>query len=270
MKSRILLIFVLTFICSHSFSQSNFRRWSVGINTGGTIDYMDFRFDKPEGFNYPGKKVFETNKGLVIGLNTDYYVTPYVSIGLYGNYGRLRNGPDDYRRQYQTDFTSIEFKGTVVVGQFFRYDVDNWLLLFKNFYFATGFGFITGKNNVKDYDIAKDFGPTDASGYKRSENPLGYRQHAGDFGQSSYGAITVPVEVGYHVNCFDDYDEIRHVISIGFKTNFTGTDNINGYSDNINAGFQNLFRDTYGSLNLSYKYHFGSFGTYYKPIRSFF
>lgn len=270
MKSRILLIFVLTFIFSSSFSQSNFRRWSVGINTGGTIDYMDFRFDKPRGYNFEGSKSFETNKGLAIGLNTDYYVTPYVSVGLYGSYGRLKNGTDDYRRKYIADYMTFEFKGTVVAGQFFRYDVDNWLLLFKNFYFSTGFGYITGKNNVKDYDSAKDFGPTEANGYKRSENPIGNRQHPGDFGKSSFGALTVPVEVGYHVNCFDDYDEIRHVISIGFKTNFSTTDNINGYSDNINAGFQNLFTDTYGTLSISYKYHFGSFGTYYKPIRSFF
>lgn len=269
MKSRILFIFVLSFICTRSFSQSNFRRWSVGVTTGGTIDYMDFRYDRPRAFNLASDKDFETNKNLSFGLSTDYYVTPYVSVGLYANKLWLKNGPDNYRRQYKASLMSFEFKGTVVVGQFFKHDVDNWLLLFKNFYFSTGFGYLTGTNNVGDFDPLKDNGAT-INGYKRSDNPLGNRQHAGDLGKSTFGAITVPVELGYQVNCFDDYDEIRHVISIGFKTNFTGTDNINGYSDNLNAGFQNLFRDTYGTLGISYKYHFGPFGTYYKPIRSFF
>lgn len=270
MKSKILLISVFTCIFTNSYSQSNFRRWSVGVNTGGTIDYMDFRYDKPRGYNFVGTKGFETNKNLALGLTTDYYVTPYVSVGLYASKLWLKNGPDDYHRQYKADLMSFEFKGTVVAGQFFRYDVDNWLLLFKNFYFATGLGYVTGTNNVGDYDPSLDPYQTANGALAYQGNPLGNRQHKGDFGQSKFGALTVPVEVGYHVNFFDDYDEIRHVVSLGFKTNFSFTDNINGYSDNINAGFQNLFKDTYGTLSLSYKYHFGDFGTYYKPIRSFF
>ncbi len=271
MKIKILLIFVLTSVFTSSFSQSNFRRWSVGVNTGGTIDYMDFRYDRPKGFNFASNKSFETNKNLSFGLSTDFYVTPYVSVGLYANKFWLKNGPDNYHRQYKSSLMSFEFKGTVVAGQFFRYDVDNWLLLFKNFYFATGFGYLTGSNNVGDFDKNAAGYPIGATGeFLSIGNPIGNRQHAGDMGKSTFGAITVPVEVGYNVNCFDDYDEIRHVISIGFKTNFSGTDDINGYSDNNNAGFQNLFKDTYGTLSISYKYHFGDFGTYYKPIRSFF
>ncbi|TAF44495.1 MAG: hypothetical protein EAZ51_07145 [Sphingobacteriales bacterium] len=271
MKPKILLLLILTFISLNTFSQSNFRRWSVGIHPGVTIDNMDFRYDKPVGYNYEATKDFQTNKQLIFGVTTDFYITPYISVGLDLNKVYLKNGPDNYHRMYRSDFYSAEFKGGLVMGQFFRYDVDNWLLLFKNFYVASGVGILWGNNDVKPFN-------PNITGYPIAGvspgtiigNPLGHRQHDKDDGQSKFTGITVPLEVGYNVNFFDDYDEIRHVVSIGYRTNFTTTDNINGYADRANVGFRNIYRDTYSSVNLTYKYHFGAFGTYYKPIRSFF
>ena len=257
MKSKILLILFLTFLSYRSFSQSNFRRWSVGVTGGVTIDNMDFRYDNPPGADYPNAtKKFETNKGSIFGIVSDYNITPYISTGLYISQAKLQNGRDAYGRMYKADLTSIELKGSVVVGQFFKYDVDNWLLLLKNFYGGIGVGYITGKNNVGDFPGVKGVPYT--------------RQHDHDNGKSEFSGITMPIEVGYHVNFFDDYDEIRHVLSINYRTNFTTTDDINGYNDDLSTGLQNLFKDTYSSLNITYKYHFGAFGTYYKPIRSFF
>jgi len=270
MKSKLLLILTLTVLSHNTFSQSNFRRWSIGIHPGVTIDNMDFRYDRPNGFNNEGLKDFETNKQSIFGVNGDFYVTPFVSIGLDLNKVSLKNGLDDYHRIYRSEFYSVEFKGAVVMGQFFKYDVDNWLLLFKNFYVGSGVGFLWGSNNVKDFNPSLDpyRGPT--SNMLKQGNPPGHRQHDKDDGKSIFNGVTVPVEIGYNVNFFDDYDEIRHVVSIGYRTNFTTTDNINGYADRTNAGFRNLYRDTYSSVNITYKYHFGAFGTYFKPIRSFF
>ena len=257
MKLKILLIFVLTILTYNSFSQSNFRRWSVGATGGMTIDNMDFRYDNPPGADYPdAKKSFTTNKSSIFGVNADYYITPYVSTGLYVNKTNLKNGRDAYGRMYKADFISVELKTSVVVGQFYKYEVENWLLVLKNLYGAVGLGYFSGKNNVSDFPGIKGVPFT--------------RQHPDDLGKSSFQGFTVPLEVGYHVNFYDSYDEIRHVVSINYRTNFTTTDNINGFSDNLNTGLQNLFKDTYSSINLTYKYHFGAFGTYYKPVRSFF
>ncbi|TAE37637.1 MAG: hypothetical protein EAY66_05460 [Sphingobacteriales bacterium] len=270
MKSKILLLFTFISLSFNTFSQSNFRRWSVGLHPGITIDNMDFRYDRPNGYNNEGFKDIETNKQGIFGLTADYYVTPYVSVGLDFNRVYLKNGLDDYHRMYRSNFHSIEFKSSVVMGQFFKYDVDNWLLLFKNFYLGTGVGFLWGSNNVKDYNILLDPYRTNTGNMLAQGNPPGHRQHKNDDGKKIFNGVTVPLEIGYNVNFFDDYDEIRHVLSISYRTNFTTTDNINGYADRTSVGFKNLYRDTYSSVNLTYKYHFGAFGTYYKPIRSFF
>jgi hypothetical protein len=270
MKSKILLLVAFISLSLHTFSQSNFRRWSVGLHPGVTIDNMDFRYDKPNGYNFEGSKNIETNKQFILGLNADYYVTPYISVGLDFNKVSLKNGPGDYHRMYRSNFYSVELKGAVVIGQFFRYDVDNWLLLFKNFYLGTGVGYLWGSNNVKDFDKSLDPYQLPTATLAYQGNPLGHRQHPLDDGKNIFNGVTMPLEIGYNVNFFDDYDEIRHVLSLSYRTNFTTTDDINGYADRQNAGFKNLYRDTYSSVNLTYKYHFGAFGTYYKPIRSFF
>jgi hypothetical protein len=257
MKLRIQLIFVLTFLSYQSFSQSNFRRWSVGVTGGMTVDNMDFRYDNPAGSDYPNAtKTFGINKGSIFGVSADYNITPYIATGLYINRDYLKNGRDAYGRMYKANLSSFELKGTVVVGQFYKYDVDNWLLLLKNFYGGIGLGYVTGSNNVGNFPGVKGVPYT--------------RQHKDDLGKSTFQAFTMPIEIGYNVDFYDDYDEIRHVLSINYRTNFTTTDNVNGYNDNLNTGLQNLYKDTYSSLNISYKYCFGAFGTYYKPIRSFF
>ncbi len=47
MKSKILLLLTFISLSFNTFSQSNFRRWSVGLHPGITIDNMDFRYDRP-------------------------------------------------------------------------------------------------------------------------------------------------------------------------------------------------------------------------------
>lgn len=272
MKFKSLLIITLTIICLKSYSQSNFRRWSVGLHVGQTIDNMDFRYDNVTGSNTKAHKNFWTNKATVFGFETNYYVTPHISFGLDLTKGNLKNGVDSYHRTYKANFFSAEVRGEVLVAQFFKYDVDNWLLLFKNFYFGGGIGYVAGENNVKDFNPNIPGYP-----YAGTENPVGnplqYRQHTEDLAVGpSFSTLTVPMLVGYNINFFDDYDEIRHVISLSYKTNFTFTDNINGYADDnrSSSNFQNVFKDTYSSVNVCYRYHFGAFGTYYKPVRNFF
>ncbi len=259
------LTFCLLFVFAFVKAQSNFRRYSIGIHAGPTIDNTDFRYDNPKGANNPTAKYnFLINKSIQAGALFDYNITPYVAVGLHYNNVHLKNGVDSYNRQFKSSFSVFEIKGTFVVAQLFKYNVDPWLETFKNFYVCTGIGYLSGKNNVKDFD------PTMFNPSLGIYNPPGYRQHKDDLGKSVFNGFTAPVEIGYQVSFYDDYDEIRGTLSLSYRTNFTTTDHINGFADNINAGLQNLKKDTYSSINLTYKYHFGPFGTYFKPVRSYY
>jgi hypothetical protein len=244
-----LLVIFLLFGTFKAYSQANFSRIAIGVGAGVTTAYTGLTYGLSPiipGFN--PVKGFSLNKSKYYAGSLDYYFTPFITAGIEYNSVELKDGTDKYNRAFVANLTSIEVKGTVAVGQFIDFSYSPFLYNLRNFNASLGLGFISGKNNVADF----------GSGLFPS------RQHANDFGKSTYsGVVSVPAAIGYNLNIYDAYQEVRLVLGVNYKINFTFSDDIDGYNDNP-AMFENNSNDVYTTLGVSIKYLFGPKGLYFK------
>ena len=244
-----LLVILLLFGALTAYSQANFSRIAVGAGGGLTTAYTDLSFGLSPiipGFN--PVRGLATNKSKYFGGSIDYYFTPFISAGIEYNSAELKDGTDKHNRAFVSKLSSIEIKGTVAVGEFIDFAYSPFLYNIRNVNASLGLGFISGTNNVADF----------GSGLFPS------RQHANDFGKSKYGGVlSIPASIGYNFNIYDVYQEIKFVVGVNYKINFTLSDDIDGYSDNP-AMMENNSKDVYTTLGVSIKYLFGPKGLYYR------
>jgi len=240
----------LLFGALKAYSQANFSRIAIGIAGGYTSNFSGLTYGAGgpiPGFE-PNKTIF-INKSKVIGGSLDYYFTPFINGGIEYNSVELKDGTDKHNRAFVSKFSSIEIRGSVAVGQFIDYSYSPFLYAIRNVNAGFGLGFISGSNNVADF----------GSGLFPS------RQHPDDLGKSTFsGVVSLPATIGYNVNIYDAYQETRVVIGFNYKMNFTSSDDIDGYSDDPRAGFNNKNNDVYTSLGVSVKFLFGPKGLYFK------
>jgi len=249
LKKLILIIFL--FGTLKGFCQFNFNRIGIGINGGLTASYTDFSYGLSPiipGFN--PTKGLTTNKSQVFGGSLEYYFTPFINAGVEYNSVSLKDGTDKHNRAFISKLSSIEFRGSVALGQFINFFYSPVFYNLRNLNTSLGLGFISGTNNVADF----------GSGAFPS------RQHANDFGKSKFnGVLFLPASIGYFVNFYNVYEEPKVVLGVNYKMNFTFSDDIDGYSDNP-AMFQNNSNDVYNTISFSLKYRFGPKGFYYRKF----
>lgn len=241
-----------------AYSQTNFSRIGVGISGGLTTSYTGFTYGVSTqaglaGFN--AEKKIGTNKTYVYGGSLDYYFSPFIIGGIEYNKVQLKGGTDIYNRAFISDFSSIEVRGNVSVGQFIDYSYSPFLYAIRNVNAGFGIGFISGSNNVEDYVPGSTV--TDPTPFPR-------RMHARDLGKSEFsGVVSLPLTVGYNFNIYDAYQETRFVVGLSYKMVFTTSDDLDGYADDPNI-FANKANDAYTSFRVSLKYLFGPRGLYFK------
>jgi len=189
----------------------------------------------------------------VFGGSLDYYITPFFNVGVEYNKATLKEGPDKHDRSYQSDFTSMEFRVGVSLGQFVDYQFNDVLYALRGLNLSLGYGMISGENNVGD------FGRENEPGY--SENYMYFRKHAKDLGKSEFKNVAaIPINIGYNFAINNQFDEQKALIGLNLKTVFTNSDDINGYNDNFPG---NKTKDFYTSFGVSLKYFFGPRNIYY-------
>ncbi len=250
-------IFTILLIASSlvSYSQSNFSKISVGFQAGLTSAFTGLTYGQSKQYaDFFAPKSFGSNKSKAVGGSVDFYISPFISAGLEYNSITLKGDIDAYKRGYQSDFTSIEFRGTAQAAQFIDYSYSPVLNYLKNTYISVGLGLLSGKNNVANYNPANpDSGP--------------YRRHVGDLGKSEFKNVTMlPVAVGYNFTVSNGFQEPVFLIGLNYKMNFAFTDDIDGFSDSALSGFNNKNNDVFTSLNVSVKFLFGPKGLFYKGI----
>ncbi|MFC5284086.1 hypothetical protein [Pedobacter alpinus] len=254
-----LIIALLLFTSVKVYSQANFSRIGVGINGVITAAYTGLTFgisDLPGLAGFNAKKGITTNKSKVIGGSLDYYFTPFIIGGIEYNQVQLKDGPDKHNRAFISDFSSIEIRGNVAVGQFIDFSYSPFLYAIRNVNAGFGIGFISGKNNVLPYDATKLVSDPD---------PYPRRMHANDLGKSEFSSvISLPLSVGYNLNLYNAYQEVKFVIGFNYKMVFTSSDDLDGFADDASVGFQNNAKDVYTSYGISLKYLFGPTGLYFK------
>ena len=243
------IIIITSFFSLTVFSQANFSRIGIGITGGLTSNFSDFSYGLSPiipGFN--PVKTFSINKTRVFGGSLDYFFTPFINAGIEYNSVQLKDGTDKHNRAFVSDFSSIEVRGNVSVGQFIDFSYSPFLYAIRNVNAGLGLGFISGKNNVADF----------------GSGTIPSRQHPNDLGKSEFsGVVSFPITIGYNLNIYDVYQETKFVIGFNYKMNFTSSDNIDGYSDDPRI-FENNSNDVYTSFTVSAKYLFGPKGLYFR------
>ncbi|OAQ40365.1 hypothetical protein A5893_05285 [Pedobacter psychrophilus] len=250
-----IILTLLLFGAIKAYSQANFSRIAVGLSGGYTSSFTGLTYGA--GGPIPGfepKKTFFINKSKVLGGSLDYYFTPFILGGLEYNSVELTGGTDKHNRAYISKFSSIEIRGNVAVGQFIDFSYSPFLYAIRNVNASLGLGFISGTNNVGDYNPA----------LAKTDPPFPRRQHPNDLGKSEFsGVVSIPATIGYNLNIYDAYQETRLVIGFNYKMNFTLTDDLDGYADDPTI-FDNKNNDVYTSLGVSVKFLFGPKGLFYK------
>lgn len=257
------LILALIFFTSvKAYSQANFSRIGIGATAGVTAAYTGLTFglsDLPGLAGFNAKKGITTNKSKVFGGSLDYYFTPFITGGIEYNIVQLKDGPDKHNRAFISDFSSIEVRGNVAVGQFIDYSYSPFLYAIRNINAGLGIGFISGKNNVAEFPLG-----TDASTPTSLTVPYPRRTHIDDRGKSKFSSVvSLPISIGYNLNIYDAYQEVRFVIGANYKMVFTSSDDLDGFADDPTM-FENNAKDVYTTYGISVKYLFGPKGLFFK------
>jgi hypothetical protein len=244
------LIFILLLLGSiKSYSQANFSRISIGINGGLTKSYTGLSYGPSStipGFVAKDTYIIADNK--TFGGSLDYYFTPFINAGISFDKISIRQETDKYNRAFISNFSAIEVKGKVSVGQFIDFSSTPFLYSFRNVNVGLGLGFINGSNNVSDF----------GSGVFPS------RENIHDLGKSKFsGVISLPFSIGYFINIYNAYQEPKVVLGVDYKLVYAFSNDLGGYN-NDPSYFTHKLDNAYTTFGFSIKYLFGPKGLYYR------
>jgi len=208
----------------------------LGVNAGLTMPFTDLNYKE-------GLPDVNNKRKLLMaptfGGSLDYYFTPFLNAGVEYNMVSLKEGPDMHDREYTSDFSSIEIRAGVSLGQFVDYQYNDILYALRGLNLSLGYGIISGKNTAE-------------------------KKHAADIGKDKFENVSaLPITIGYNFVFYNQYDEQKVLLGLNLKTVFTNSDDINGYNDDPNQGFKNKAKDFYSTFGISLKYMFGPRSLYY-------
>lgn len=229
-----LLFFSLVITAISAKSQSyNYNLFGIGANVSSVFSYTDLATGK------------NTNAFNVTGY---YNYTPYIPIGLEFQMGKLSGGgrnTDTHGREFTNSYKALILHADVYLGQLIAYDFSTPLHILKDFYVGSGIGFIN--NNMTD--IA------------RVQAGTGYVFPGNDKSTN----IMVPLRVGYEFRLNNNFGEQVMGINIGYITNFTWGEGLDGYAD-PSSTFKNNSPDMYSQIVVGVKFNFGPTRSFYKTI----
>ena len=233
------ITFLLVFLGSFSFAQSNYFKFSYGLGAGINRSYTDVY---KGGYGY-------TTYGVI-----DFHVTPFVTLGLEAQYGMVQGGDivtDPHNRQFVNKYNAISANVKMMLGEVVNYDKSEFLYNIRGLYLGAGLGAI----NNKITDIVR---------YKPSwaANDPGY----GPFpGKDKSLNLLVPINFGFNYYIEDGYGYMRYVININAQSNFTFGEGLDGYDDS-STKFKNYNPDVYNAYTIGFKYFFGKIKSYRKTL----
>lgn len=248
-----------------TYSQANYYKFGIGVNAGLTTAYTGFSYDGAE--NAPAKDTknsLDLSKSKGYGGSLDFYITPFTSAGVEYNIVQLRGGPDQHKREFISDFSSIEIRGNVAAGQFFDFSYSPILHTLRTINVSLGVGIISGKNNVLPYNSLLDGRLLYPKHGINNQFPSS-RQHIKDIGKSKFeNVFAIPATIGYNFNIYNGYDEVFLQFGVNYKLVYTFSDDIDGYNDNFGSKKLNKVNDFYTTLGVSLKCMFGPRRMFYR------
>ncbi|WP_053058427.1 hypothetical protein [Pedobacter sp. BMA] len=225
------------FVANFTFAQSNYFKYSYGFGGGINKSYTD---------------VYEGSIGYTTYGVFEYNLTPYVTLGLDGQYGMVQGGDihtDPYNRQFVTKYTSVTLNAKVMMGEYVYYDKSEFLYNLRGLYFGLGVGFI----NNKVTDVVRQ--------RPSFSNDPGYTFP----GKDKSVNLHVPINVGFNYFITDGYGYQRYIININAQANYTFGEGLDGYDDPSNK-FKNYSPDIFNAYTIGFRYMFGTIKAYRKTL----
>jgi hypothetical protein len=234
----ICITLLLVFIGSFSFAQSNYFKMSYGFGGGMNRSYTD---------------VYQGDYGKIIYGVFDYHVTPFLTMGLEGQYGRIKGGiavKDPSGRWFVNKYTALTANLKLMLGELVNYNQGGLLYNMRGIYLGFGLGAI---NN-------------DISNIARSGPEGNYTSDNSRFGGEDKSVnLLLPINFGFNYYIKDNYGYMRYVINVNAQSNITFGEGLDGYSES-RLKSNNTFPDMYNSVTVGFRYMFGSVRSYRKTL----
>ena len=227
---RIYIFLLCAFAGLQASAQSNFYKLSVGAGGGFTVGYGDLR-----------KQVMSP---AVYGT-ADYYFTPFVSVGLEGQLGRIKGGDTtqsyaNFNNKYKAGSVNARLSAGAFMNHTYRPTTLKKLV--RGIYVGTGIGLL--RNNITERYP------------ELNQNP---RINQGK--RASWDAF-VPVNFGLNYGISEKNGYERFVFNVNYQGTFTFGEGMDGFDENP-LFVPNSSRDIYTFTSIGIKYKFGPIG-YFK------
>jgi hypothetical protein len=232
-KKLLLVFFVFTQAIAAKSQSYNYNLFGFGGNISAVYPYTDLAIGK------------NTN---AFNITAYYNLTPYVPIGLEYQMGTLSGGDveaDVHGRAYTNKYKAVILHADLYMGQLIEYNFSTFQHIIKDIYIGTGVGLIN--NNLTDI--------------VRVQPGTGYIFP----GKDKSTGIMVPMRVGYEFRINNNFGEQFMGINIGYITNVTWGEGLDGYSDPP-KDFKNNAPDLYRQIIVGVKFNFGPMRSFYKQI----
>jgi hypothetical protein len=228
---KIYILILCVSISLQAFSQANFYKISLGAGAGITRVFGD---------------VNKSVNSVAVYGTADYYLIPFVSIGLEGQVGHLVGGDKNSQshRYFNNHYATGSLNAKVHLGAFVDKGFRNTPLqeVIDGIYVGSGIGII--RNRVSDtYHVLRADG---------SRQPY-------DQGRDQSSDAFVPVNIGfdYSLKDFRGYD--RFLVNLNFQGNLSFGEGMDGYDDSPILT-HNQSPDIYIFPSIGIKYNFGLVG----------
>ena len=233
MKKLLLFFFVLIQAVAAKSQSNTYNAFGIGANYSSVYPYADLPIAKTtQAFN----------------ITAYYNYTPYVPMGLEFQTGTLSGGSrtaDVHGREYTNKYKALIAHADLYMGQIIDYDFGTLQHIFKDFYIGTGVGLIS--NNMTDIVRVQPKTGYVFPGHDKSTN------------------IITPIRVGYELRINNTFGEQLVGINIGYITNITWGEGLDGYGDPA-KDFKNNSPDLYRQIVVGIKFNLGPVKSFYKNI----
>ncbi|SDG07479.1 hypothetical protein SAMN05421827_103143 [Pedobacter terrae] len=233
------LTLLFVFIGSFSFAQSSYFNMSYGFGGGINNSYTD---------------VYQGSIGYTTYGVFDFHITPFVTLGLEGQYGLIQGGDietDPNNRQFVNKYTALSANVKLMLGEVVDYYQSEFLYKIRGLYAGLGIGIIN--NNITDIVRIKPAWAASNPGY-------------GPFpGENKTLNMMVPLNLGFNYYINDGYGYMRYVINFNAQSTVTLGEGLDGYND-VRTQFKNFSPDIYSSFTLGFRYMLGNIKTYRRTL----
>ena len=224
LKEKLVLTFIGLYCMSIGTASAQFSRpISIGAGAGATFGLTDL-----------------TNDGARFGFygEADYLITPFISVGLHGEKGKLAG--NGYDSEFENSYYAANVNGKIRIGQFldnpnnysyYTLQANTFSRILSNVYVGAGAGAF--KNRIK-----RHLDPTYASSIT---------DRGGEIAEDRSGIhFIIPLNVGVDIPFGRTLYGPQWAINVNYQHTLTTNDNLDGI---INSN-----KDQYGFVSLGVKY----------------